>query len=195
MFIDVRKYTMKTISTILLIAMINFIACSSTQFIGHDQSACEDLNGKVEGERVNITLTNDNVIIAENTFIGVDSTSWLEIIAEKRGARGYGQQTRWYEGKKWSVPTRDVKKIDIGNCWQGALGGLFYGFLVGAALGLLGGLTHSDEKSGFFDPDPEEVVVMVGILGAVVGLPIGLLVGGTDEYVLTDSTHFTESDE
>jgi hypothetical protein len=74
------------------------------------------------------------------------------------------------------------------------LGGLFYGFLVGATLGLVGGLTESEEKSGFFDLEPEEEVVMVGIVGAIIGLPIGLLVGGTDEYVLTDSTHFSESD-
>jgi len=170
-----------------------FYCCTSTHVINNDQSAYDELNGKVEGERAEITLMNDNVIVGENIFMEVDSASWVEV--EKRAGRGYRQDRRWYEVEKWSVPTSDVKKIDVGgNRVQGVLGGLFYGFLVGVTLGLVGGLTESEDSSGFFDPSPEESAVMVGILGAIVGLPIGLLVGGTDEYVLTDSTHFSESD-
>ena len=185
---------MKSISWILLISMI-FYCCTATHMIKHDQSAYDELNRKVEGEKAKITLMNDDVIVGENIFMEVDSTSWVEV--EKRKTYSLFRKRHEFD-EKWSVPTLDIKKIDVGgNSGQGALGGLYYGFLIGASLGAIFGLiliagTDSDQSIGggavLFTS------ALGGIAGAIVGLPLGLLAGGTDEYVLTDSTHFSESD-
>jgi hypothetical protein len=148
-------------------------------------SAYDELNENVREERVDITLLNDKVVVADSLYIKSDSASWTEV--QKRRQRGYRQDKRWHEVKKWTVSTSKIKKIEVGgNRMQGTLGGIFYGFLAGASFGLIGGLTETGDESGFFNPEPEESAAMVGVLGAIIGLPIGFLVGGTDEYVLQD---------
>ncbi len=64
---------MKTISFILIISMIHFISCSSTYTFSHSKSAYDELNEELEGERGEITLMNDTVIVGENIEIWVDS--------------------------------------------------------------------------------------------------------------------------
>jgi len=174
---------MKVYSLILISSVTVFICCTSTHMI--NPSAYDELNENVRKERVEITLLSDKVVVADSVNIKPDSASWMEV--QKRRQRGYRQDKRWQKVKKWIVSTSEINKIEVGgNRMQGALGGIFYGFLAGASFGLIGGLTETGDESGFFNPEPEESAAMVGVLGAIIGLPIGFLVGGTDEYVLQD---------
>ena len=142
-----------------------FYCCTSTHMRMHDQSAYDELHGLVEGETAKIVLMNDDVILGENIFMGVDSTSLVVVEQWKT----YSYVREWDEiGEICSIPTSDVKKIDIVSRGQGALGGLYYGFIVGASLGAIFGIiiiSGGDDAGGRYD------------------LPaIG---GGTDDYILT----------
>jgi phosphopantetheine adenylyltransferase len=77
--------------------------------INYDQSVYDELNGKVEGEKVEITLLNGDVIVGENIIIGVDSTSWVE----EREIRDFRTYKTRIEFVKRSVSTWNIKQIDV----------------------------------------------------------------------------------
>ena len=90
---------MKTISFLFIISMIHFISCSSTYTISHSKSEYDELNEELEGERGEITLMNDTVIVGESIEIWVDSLSCVESNSET----------------EMFIPTLDIKKIASGS--------------------------------------------------------------------------------
>ena len=175
---------MKSISSILIISMLIFIGCSatSTYFIKHDQSDYNELNEKLKGEKGKMVLMNGDIIVGEDINIGIDSTSWIE----------RGPLTK-------SVATLEINYFTFINRGNGASAGAGYGFWAGAAAGLVLGITQRDQP-GFKGAGEIGAVVLIftvplgGVAGAIIGLPIGFIVGGTDKYMLTDSLHYEESD-
>jgi hypothetical protein len=145
------------------------------------------LNNEVKGKQAKITLINDKDITGENIILGLDSTSWDEFVEKSK--KEYDLVTTWRElVGKMTVATQEIKKIEMVSRSQGAKGGISYGFLVGAGIGFVNGLYWQSE--GFPGGGQWEIgqtllwSALLGVAGAIVGLPVGLIAGGTDEYIL-----------
>lgn len=70
-----KSWFIKLISFILIFSM-TFYCCTSTHLISHQQSTYDELNEKLNGEKGQIILPNNEVIVGENIKVGTDSTSW-----------------------------------------------------------------------------------------------------------------------
>ena len=161
---------MKTISWIILISMFNFVSCTSSYMIKHKKDY-DELNRKLEGKKVLLTLKNNEVITAENAIIGIDSSSWYKFEGDK--------QYRLEANDRNLITTSEIRKITIKNRINSAFGGLFAGLILGFGgscmfyrLGVDFGLSYKDAIIGF------------GFMGAL----LGALAGHNVDYVITAQT-------
>ena len=101
---------MKIISWIYLILMITFISCTSTRMINREEDY-DELNRKLEGKQVLITLKNNEVITAEYADICIDSSSWF--ISQDVKHHKFERNNRQI------FPTSEVRKISS-QCTSGS---------------------------------------------------------------------------
>jgi hypothetical protein len=170
---------MKTIFWILLFSMI-FNGCTSTHTIRYEKLAYEILNEKLKEEKAEITFINNKVVDGEKIKIGLDSVSWVEPEVHRSGMKTYNNSV---------ALTSEVVKIDVTNRGQGVLDGIKYGFLVGAAVGALAAIPLSQEQklngSEKFGVGALLLIPICGLGGVIYGIPVGFIIGATDEYKLT----------
>ena len=170
---------MKTISLILLISMIHFISCSSTYKISHTKSAYDKLNKELEGERAEITLMNDTVIVGENITIGIDSSSWIESTK---------QNTVIKTQIIWSLPTSEIKEIAYTNNGMGAAKGAIYGVLcAGGSWAIAESVPFSRIKDNSVGKAFVTCIIMYSIIGAGIG--------NKDNYILQGTVAAKEDDK
>lgn len=180
---------MKTMSWILIFAMLFYSGCSSTRFIKPEQSSYDEINKKLKGKRVNIILTDGYWYAGEVKDIRVapDSTSWVELLLPR----------------KHVIPTSKVKEIYTKSHVNGALQGLLSGAIVWGSIGALIGLmchdsspggSGSSEDSWLFEgplwtttpgQDAALGAILLGVPGALIGFLIGVSKGSTNKYVLS----------
>ena len=121
---------MKIFSWIVSIAMF-FHSCSSTYFIKHDQSAYEEVNQKAKGNKIRVTMMDNQIIDTDNITVGADSLRWVNKVDSRKPIAG--GHVYFSEEKEKSVATADIATIDIKNTRTG----LGIGLLVGCAATLV----------------------------------------------------------
>lgn len=102
---------MKTMSWILIFALLLYSGCSSTRFIEPEQSSYDELNKGTVWKEASITLTDGKEINEHNIRVDPDSTSWIRF-------------------KNKQVDTSEINT-------KGTLLGLILGGLIGASIGAM----------------------------------------------------------
>ncbi len=147
-------------------------------------STLGELNNKIKDKEAKITLINELDLIGKDINIYTDSTFWLDPNTEN----------------KQSIITSEVSSIITKSRWQGVLEGLGLGLLGGAAIGAIIGF-ESYEGPDLLVGSPAGAALFVGffcgILGGLLGIPIGAIVGSKDEFIINrkDETTFPQGEE
>jgi hypothetical protein len=177
---------MKAMSHVLIFSIIFLYACSSTYRLRDGDVTLDEFRGKIRKEKVTI------ISITGKEYSGYN----LQVI---------DQQFYWDDSKSGNtrnIPVNKVSKIINKHHGQGALDGLGYGFLSGFTFGAIMGIlaTDPDHKSGgmvdFTPTNYSEGALGYGLALAIptalIGLPIGAIVGHKDIYSIkaqTDRRH------
>jgi hypothetical protein len=154
---------MKIISVFLIISII-FTSCTSVTLVKYKQSEYDKLNKEIEGEEVHIIKRNDHVLKAYDVKVAIDSITVSD----------------FQHNKIFSLPTATIKEITYESSLDGAEEGFMYGFLYGVGSAIFIFAVEGIEDSPFF----LGVSLIFGVIGAVLGFPIGAAIGQTDRYIL-----------
>ena len=166
---------MKTISSILIITLINFIACSSMQLINHDPVTYNELNEKIEGKECTIRLRNGSEIVGENPEILADSLSWTEGFYRTEGKK----YKRIGGVERKSIHISMVKEIETVYYGTGAI--------LGLVLGVAGGIIITEYICSDEDEGCGLYVILLAPAGALVGLMVGSNIGRTVTYRIIET--------
>ncbi len=164
---------MRSLSLFTVLLSMFLLGCSHTHIIdvASAPSELDEINHAMNNSKVKITLTDERVFTGMNPRIGEDSTSWFDSAL----------------GEKRAFPHSAIEKIVIKKRFRGAWEGIKYGALFGGATGLIIGFAiDADEDAGGYGPDLSVAgVTFFGALGsALVGLPVGTIIGSKDEYII-----------
>jgi hypothetical protein len=159
---------------LLIIAVaIGVSGCAHTHRVNlsSEPSAFDEINARLKDKDVEITSVDGRTFTGKSPQLAPDSTSWYD-------PETYHQST---------VATSEIRRIVTLKRLRGALEGLKYGALIGAAAGLgYGVASGADEDAHGYGPDIDTPSwgVMLAADGALVGLVVGTIVGSKDEYVI-----------
>jgi hypothetical protein len=159
---------MKTISAIIIFCFL-VTACSSSYVVsssGEDTSV-DEFNKSVEGEEAEIILTDSSVITATDLYLSADSLYW------------FNPETKL----KIGVEKSEISKVMFTDTWTGGAYGAGAGFIGGASLWVA--VSDSIENSQFVNYMGG--LAALGVVGALIGFPIGLIVGYPIEYNFQNS--------
>lgn len=134
-------------------------------------STFDEVNARLENKAVTIISADGRTFTGKSPQFAPDFTSWFD-------PETYRQAT---------IATSEIRKIVTLKRSRGALEGLKYGALIGAAAGLSYGVASGADKDpqGYGpDIDTPGWGVMLAADGALVGLVVGTIVGSRDEYVI-----------
>lgn len=157
-----------------ILSIFLFTACSLTHFIKNDDSSYKEVNQKLMGKKVTLTLNNGKEISGSNVFVKSDSTSAGEI----------------------SIPTANINKITNTNHSKGAVNGAIIGLISGAGVGFLIDLATSFEVNDHLHYEYGSLEMSVtsssggkgafigGMSGLLFGALIGSMNGPTDTFIL-----------
>ena len=152
----------------ILISCLLFlsIGCTHTRLL----SSYDQINRHVIDKSVRISLADGTLIKANNILIRPDSSCVTTETSSKQ-----------------IVPTSKIQYITVLNRGRGAWEGFGLFLIAGTALGLVGYFS-GDDPSGFMSFTAEEKLKLSFLAGlgwgALIGAPIGALIGSKDKYVL-----------
>ena len=183
---------MKTTYLIIFTSIIIFNGCSATNkyLIKHDQTIYDMLNVKLMEQGGKMVLINGDIIAGDDFNIGLDSTTWTE--KQKSPYVEVSQRQNSIkvpagEPITKTIATTEIDYFSIINYNKGAQSGAATGTWVGAAAGAGWGFALiGTGRSGQINA---KILIFTipfgGFVGAMIGLSIGWIAGGTDEYILT----------
>jgi hypothetical protein len=154
---------MKTTLALIILCFL-VTACSSSYVVsssGEDKSV-EEFNESVQGEEAEIILTDSTEITATEVYLSADTLYW------------FNSETQLKTGLSIS----EISKVMFTDTWQGGLRGAGGGFIGGMSLWVA--VSDSIENSQFVNYMGG--LAALGVVGAVIGFPIGLIVGYPIEY-------------
>jgi len=160
---------MKTTLALIILCFLA-TACSSSYVVsssGEDTSV-DEFNELAEGEEAEIILLDKSVITATEVYLSADSLHWINSESKLKS----------------SVAKSEISKILFTDMWRGGLEGAGFGLLFGGGAGLLFGAATFSQTNTTNDP----VVwyggwtLFGGACGTLIGFPIGLIIGHTNEY-------------
>lgn len=158
---------MNTFLQILFVLSLFLItACSSSYVVNsnsptYDTSVAE-FNESAEGEEAEIILSDSTEITATEVYLSADSLYW------------FNPETKLKTG----VAKSEISKVMFTDTWQGGLRGAGAGFIGGASLWVA--VSDSIENSKFVSYMGG--LAALGVVCAIIGFPIGLIVGYPIEY-------------
>ncbi|MHA2032341.1 MAG: hypothetical protein ACW99Q_23450 [Candidatus Kariarchaeaceae archaeon] len=175
---------MKYIISLILVGNILFSSCTWKQVIPNDDNNFGDLNDKLKTETLTIGLVSGNIIFGKDIQLSSDSTSWSEL----------------HSGKYHTVQSSTIRDICVVNRSRSGKTGLVVGLIGGAVIGVI--MASSEEyewldvvEKGFRTAIGQEGeskimryssgIIIGGLAGGLLGYTIGIIVGGTDKYVIT----------
>ena len=153
---------------LILSALLLFLvtACSSSYEINSTSptydTSIQEFNESAEGEEAEIILLDNTVITATEVYLSADSLHW------------FNPETKLKTG----VVKSEISKVIFTDTWTGGA--------YGAGAGLIGGMSlwvavnDSIENSQF--DNYMGGLAALGLVGALIGFPIGLIIGHTNEY-------------
>jgi hypothetical protein len=162
------RYNMKTISALIIFCFL-VTACSSSYVVSssREDTSVDEFNKSVEGEEAEIILTDSSVITATDLYLSADSLYW------------FNPETKL----KTSVEKSEISKVMFTDTWTGGAYGAGAGFIGGASLWVA--VSDSIENSQFVNYMGG--LAALGVVGALIGFPIGLIVGYPIEYNFQNS--------
>jgi hypothetical protein len=156
---------MKNLFHILFFFLLFLIAsCSSSYNVSsssEDKSVIE-FNESAKGEEAEIIFTNNVEITATDVYLSADSLYWFNPATKL----------------KTGVPKSEIGKVMFTDTWTGGAYGAGAGFIGGVALWVA--VNDSMENSQF--DSYMGGLAALGIVGAIIGFPVGLIVGYPVEY-------------
>ena len=154
---------MKTTLALIILCFLA-TACSSSYVVsssGEDTSV-DEFNELAEGEEAEIILSDSTEITATEVYQSADSLYW------------FNPETKLKTG----VAKSEISKVMFTDMWRGGLRGAGYGCAAGMLLWVA--VSDSLENSQFVNY--MEGLAALGVVGALIGYPVGLIVGYPIEY-------------
>jgi len=197
---------MKTMLAAILLCFL-VTACSSSYVITSTSPSYEssvlEFNEFAEGKEAEIILIDDTIITATDLYLSADSLYWIDtetklktsvVKSEVREAIPASDlylsadSLHWFNPEttlKTGVVKSEVRKVIFSkNLLSRGLDGAGFGSIGGAFAGLLlAGLINESETA-----EPEDLLLYIILPaigaagGALIGFPIGLIMGNTYEY-------------
>jgi len=133
-----------------------------------------EINSLTRDRKVHLTLSDGRVLDVVEFQIRGDSCRWLSPTDEK----------------KQIVHKSYVRSVAIAQRGRGASEGFLLGGLIGLVGGVAMGYASGDDnpEGGFISMTAKQKAVFLGFLlggsGALIGLPIGAVVGSKDQYLI-----------
>ncbi len=163
---------MKTMQATLLLLIVCFVGCSSTHRLrlAHEEDFAS-LNNRAFLKKVMVTFVDGRKIKVANLRMTSDSTYWNNPQIKQQPSPTY-----------MAVATSQIKEVRFIRRGESALQGMGFGFLFGAVVGYAAG--EDCPPNAFICFPREEVAVVFGLTGALIGLPIGAIIGHRDTYII-----------
>jgi len=157
------RYNMKTMFALIIFYFL-VTACSSSYVVSssNGDKSVDEFNESAEGEEAEIILSDSTEITATGVYLSADSLYW------------FNPETQLKTGLSIS----EISKVMFTDTWQGGLRGAGGGFIGGASLWVA--VSDSIENSKFVNYMGG--LAALGVVGALIGFPIGLIVGYPIEY-------------
>ena len=154
---------MKTMFALIIFYFL-VTACSSSYVVSssNGDKSVDEFNESAEGEEAEIILSDSTEITATGVYLSADSLYW------------FNPETQLKTGLSIS----EISKVMFTDTWQGGLRGAGGGFIGGASLWVA--VSDSIENSKFVNYMGG--LAALGVVGALIGFPIGLIVGYPIEY-------------
>ena len=152
--------------TMFNIFILNFLvtACSTSYVVStsSEDTSVYEFNKFAAGKEVEIILIDNTVITATEVYLSADSLYW------------FNPETKLKTG----VVKSEISKVMFTDMWRGGLRGAGYGCAAGMLLWVA--VSDSIENSQFVNYMGG--LAALGVVGALIGYPIGLIVGYPIEY-------------
>jgi hypothetical protein len=157
------RYNLKTTLALIILCFLA-TACSSSYVVSSSDgdTSVDEFNESVQGEEAEIILSDSTEISATDLYLSADSLYW------------FNSETKLKTG----VTKSEISKVRITDTWTGGAYGAGGGFIGGASLWVA--LSDSIENSQFVNYMGG--LAALGVVGAIIGFPIGLIVGYPIEY-------------
>jgi len=165
---------MKTMFALIIFCFL-VTACSSSYVVSssNGDTSVAEFNESVQGEEAEITLTDSSVIIATDLYLSADSLNW------------FNPETKLKTG----VANSEISKVMFTDTWTGGAYGAGAGMIGGASLWIA--VSDSIENSKFVNYMGG--LAALGFVGALIGFPIGLIVGYPVEYEFQNNQQIGKS--
>jgi small nuclear ribonucleoprotein (snRNP)-like protein len=140
--------------------------CKST----YQLTNCSEIEQEIYGESVIIKMTNGETYEGKLIETGLDSLTFVHSSSKK----------------EFMVPSSAIKKIIYKRSGKGALDGFLYGYLTGAGIGVIYFSVGHPNFWGIL-----LLSAVFGVPSGLIGVPVGAVIGHTDEYIFevpSDST-------
>ena len=134
-------------------------------------TSVQEFNEIAEGKEAEIILSDSTEITATEVYLSADSLYWSN------------PETKIKTG----VAKSEISKVMFTDMWLGGLEGAGFGFLSGGSGGVLLVAGLEAVGSELDDSAYTEGFVVFGVVGALIGFPIGAIIGHTSEYEIESS--------
>jgi hypothetical protein len=157
------RYNMKTLFNIFIFYFLVTV-CSSSYVVSSssEDTSVDKFNESAEGEEAEIILSDSTEITATEVYLSADSLYW------------FNPETKLKTG----VAKSEISKVMFTDTWTGGAYGAGAGFIGGMSLCVA--VSDSIENSQFVNYMGG--LAALGVVGALIGFPIGLIVGYPIEY-------------
>ena len=163
---------MKTMQATLLLLIVCFLGCSSTHRLRPAHEAdFASLNNRAFLKKVMVTFVDGRKIKVANLRMTSDSTYWNNPQIKQQPSPTY-----------MAVATSQIKEVRFIRRGRGAVDGMGFGL----PLGLIYGVSQAGEACAncLIPISAGEIVLGLGIFGAILGAPVGAIIGHRDIYII-----------
>jgi hypothetical protein len=166
---------MRSLFFLSVVISFSFYGCTTFYEVNtQDQYSLNNLNIFSGEYLTTIYMRNGNLIVPDSFYVFSDSTFYQITENHKSGF----------------IKNEKITSINFRKRWKGAWQGLKIGALSGALSGAFMGLASGDDPPGWFSMKASEKALVgglgFGVLGGLVGLPLGAAIGAEDFYYIVN---------
>ena len=173
-------------STVLMLAGCAHVRPADPTAAGVD---LDHINGRLAGRMARVRLMDDTELVANDVRISVGSVLF-------RPQRFPHLESPWPSREVRELPISEVRSIEVTNRSRGAGDGALIGTCVGVLAGAaIGAAINEADEAPIWSNETGALVggVVFGVLGAGVGLVVGVGMGSTEVFDLTQAPLITGS--
>jgi hypothetical protein len=160
------KARTKSLPGLVLLGVVSVVmGCATTEYMGQVMTPEKETEIRARHPWADLTVTLDR---------GGDSARFGRLIKV-----GDAQSQIEFQNGDTTVDNRKIDEIKVAGHLRGALEGLGWGVLGGAAGGAaIAAVGCPSGKNGCWDADKGGAVIVTGVGGAIIGAAVGAIVGG-----------------